>query len=155
MGEGRATQTRPVSPVARPATEQQQNSSSIERNEIMDNVLTLVAGEDLTNDEGKGIKLDGSYNAIIATAVTDEIIGVLKVGAASGSDVDVALPGSQVQVRVSGTVKRGQFGSLAADATFTGGKADGSVFGCIILQNGVSGDLVQALIVGPARHELG
>ena len=121
----------------------------------MDRVLTLVAGEALTDDEGKGIKLDGSYNAVIATASTDEIMGVLKSGAASGSDVDVALPGSQVNVRVSGTVKRGQFGTLAADATFTGAKTDACVYACIFLQNGVSGDLVQALIVTPARHELG
>jgi hypothetical protein len=122
---------------------------------MSEQLLVLEAGEALTDDEGKGIKLDGSYEAVIATAATDEIIGILKRGAAAGSEVDVALAGSEVPFRVSGTVKKGQFACLAADGTFTGGKTDAAVYAGIFTQNGVSGDLVMGIVATPARHELG
>jgi hypothetical protein len=119
----------------------------------MNRVLVLTAGETLTDYEGYAIKLDGNYKAVKATAVTDEIIGILSKGAASAADVDVVIFGDAL-VRVSGTVKTGQFVAPAAAATCTAGKADNSVFCGIYLQNGVSGDLVPAFVFPSVYHEV-
>ena len=122
----------------------------------MDNVLVLAAGEDLTSKEGAPIKLDGSYQAVMCDAVTDECIGILKQGGESAADVEVALAGSLGPVRVGGTVKAGQFGTITTGGeTVVGAKVDGAVYVCQFMQNGVSGDLVQALVLAPARHEEG
>lgn len=119
----------------------------------MNRMLVLTAGEALTDYEGYAIKLDGSGNAVKATAVTDEVIGILAKGAASGANVDVLIFGDGL-VRVSGAVKAGQFVAPAAAATCTAGKADNSVFCGIYLQNGASGDLVPAFVFPSVYHEV-
>lgn len=113
---------------------------------MSENNIVLIAGEDLTDDEGKAIKLDGSYHAVIATGITDVIVGVLQRGAASGGEVVVDLPGSVSAVRLAGTVYRGQQLEILAAATFQLSQTSTAKECAIALQNGVSGDLCPALV---------
>ena len=53
----------------------------------------FTAGEDLTADRGKAVKLSGA-NVIKVTAPTDDAIGILLTGGANGADVTVALFGN-------------------------------------------------------------
>lgn len=48
--------------------------------------LRMVAGEDLTADKGKAVKMSGA-NVIKVTAAADDAIGVVIAGALSGSQV--------------------------------------------------------------------
>lgn len=52
----------------------------------------FTAGEDLTADRGKAVKIS-SGSVIKVTAATDDAIGVLLTGGANGADVTVALFG--------------------------------------------------------------
>lgn len=52
----------------------------------------FTAGEDLTADRGKAVKIS-SGNVIKVTAATDDAIGVLLTGGANGADVTVAMFG--------------------------------------------------------------
>ena len=51
--------------------------------------IRYTAGEDLTADRGKAVKLSGG-SVIKATAATDDAIGVLLAGGANGAEVSVA-----------------------------------------------------------------
>lgn len=112
-----------------------------------------VAAETLTDKEGYGAMADGSGAVELADATTDEILGVIKQGAATGSEVSVALPGSITRVKLSGTVKKFDHGKIAADGTFLkSALATGDVVCVIFLEAGVSGDLIDALVVAPRLH---
>ncbi len=119
---------------------------------MSDNYFSAVAGEDLTGDEGKAVKLDGSGNIVICTAATDAPIGVLRAGAASAAAVSVALPGAVTPVLVNGTVKR--FGHIEVAAAATGTPAtygSAAIVFAQALEAGVSGDLVNALVLSPSE----
>lgn len=51
--------------------------------------LRMIAGEDLSNDKGKAVKVSAG-NVIKATAATDDAIGVLITGGPNGTEVTVA-----------------------------------------------------------------
>jgi hypothetical protein len=114
--------------------------------------FSATAGEDLTGDEGKAVKLDGSGNVVICTATTDAPVGVCEQGGESGETVQIALPGAIVPVRINGTVKR--FGHLEVAGAATGTPATygtGAIVFAQALEAGVSGDLVSALVLPPAE----
>jgi hypothetical protein len=95
------------------------------------------------------VKLHTDGTVIICTAVTDSPIGVLVRGGAVGASVEIALPGSIVPVKLSGTVKQFAHGDVAADASFTT-SAYATNTKCVqFLEAGVSGDLVNALVLTP------
>lgn len=120
-----------------------------------DRVLVKKATADLTGKEGYAVKLDTDKNyVVIATAVTDEVVGVVKRGNTLGKEVEIVVWG-YCPLACSDTVAEGEYATLRADATFDGGKADGSVFCGMFMQAGVSGDLVPGFVFPAARHELG
>ncbi len=116
-------------------------------------VLVKKATADLTGKEGYAVKLDTDTNyVVLATAASDEIVGILRRGKTAGNIVEIALWG-YCGVFVNDTVGVGEFVTLRADATFNGGKADGSVFCGNFEQDGVAGDLVPAFVYPGIKHK--
>lgn len=115
-------------------------------------VFHATASEDLSDKEGYGAQADGAGGVELADATTDIIAGVLVSGGASGATVSVALPGAIVPVKVSATVKRFDAGKIAADGTFALSAFAADDVICVrFLENGVSGDLVSALVLPPHK----
>ena len=116
-------------------------------------VLVKKATADLTGKEGYAVKLDTDKNyVVVATAASDEIVGVLRRGNTAGNEVEIAVWG-YCGLFVNDTVASGEFASLRSDATFDGGKADGSVFCAVFEQAGVAGDLVPAFVFPGIKHK--
>ncbi len=115
----------------------------------MNKVIATAGATTLVDKEGYAVKLHSDGTIIVCSAAADVPMGVLVAGAAIGSTVTVALPGSRVPVKLSGTVKQYAHGDLAADATFVTA-AGSSACKCVqFLEAGVSGDLVNALVLTP------
>ena len=115
----------------------------------MNKFIATAGATTLVDKEGYAVKLHTDGTVIVCSAATDSPIGVLVAGAAVGSPVTVALPGSIVPVKLSGTVKQFAHGDVAADATFVT-SAYATNTKCVqFLEAGVSGDLVNALILTP------
>jgi hypothetical protein len=115
----------------------------------MNKVIATAGATTLVDKEGYAVKLHTDGTVIVCSAATDIPMGVLVAGAAVGSPVSVALPGTIVPVKLSGTVKQYAHGDLAADATFVTA-ANSTACKCVqFLEAGVSGDLVNALILTP------
>jgi hypothetical protein len=90
-----------------------------------------------------------SANSILA-------IGVVRVGAAVGAKADIAMPGDIAPVILSGTVYAGDILAIDSNSKFAASTpTDGDIIGAIALEAGVSGDLVDALIVKAHRYEAG
>lgn len=58
-------------------------------NEWLPHVISYEAGADLTGKEGHFVKLNSSGNVVLAAAVTDRAIGVLRDGNPTGGTVGV------------------------------------------------------------------
>ncbi len=109
---------------------------------------TLVAKEGYAVKAASGL-LELSANSALA-------IGVVRRGGAAGELTDVAMPGDVAPVKLAGTVTAGAILAIGAGSTFTASTpSDGDIIGAIALVGGVSGDLVQALIIKATRHEAG
>jgi len=109
---------------------------------------TLVGAEGYSVKATSG-KVEKSANSALA-------IGVVRVGAAVGSDADIALPGEIAPVILSGTVYKGSILAIDSDSKFAASTpSDGDIIGAIAMEAGVAGDLVNALIVKATRHEAG
>jgi hypothetical protein len=116
-------------------------------------IFSAVSAADLTDKEGYGVKADGAGKIALATATTDEIVGVIVQGAVAGEQVAVALPGATAAVKVSGAVKAFDAGKIAADGTFVvSAFAQNDVICVRFLEAGVSGDLPMALIQAAVKH---
>ena len=101
---------------------------------------TLVGAEGYSVKASSG-KVSKSANSMLA-------IGVVRVGAAVGAKADIALPGDIAPVMLSGTVYAGDILAIDSDSKFAASTpTDADVIGAIALEAGVSGDLVDALIV--------
>lgn len=108
----------------------------------------------LADKEGYSVKCASGLAALSANSAL--AIGVVRVGAAAGELVDVALPGEIAPVKLSGTVYKGDILAVDSNSLFAASTpSDGDIIGAIALEPGVSGDLVDALIVKAARHEAG
>ena len=109
---------------------------------------TLVAAEGYSVKAGSG-KVEKSGASTLA-------IGVVRVGAAVGAKADIAMPGDIAPVLLGGTVYAGDSLVIGSGSTFTAATpTDGDIIGAIALEAGVSGDLVDALIVKAHRYEQG
>jgi hypothetical protein len=101
---------------------------------------TLVAAEGYSVKATSG-KVEKSADSMLA-------IGVVRVGAAVGAKADIAMPGDIAPVILSGTVYAGSILKIDSDSKFAASTpTDADVIGAIALEAGVSGDLIDALIV--------
>lgn len=109
---------------------------------------TLVGKEGYAVKAASGL-LELSANSALA-------IGVVRRGGAVGAATDIAMPGDVAPVKLAGTVYAGDILAIGAGSTFTASTpSDGDIIGAIAMDAGVSGDLVNALIIKATRHEAG
>ena len=113
------------------------------------NVKPFIANEAHTDKEGYAVKAS-SGKAALVTGVTDRTLGVIKFGAASGALSHIALPGDIVPIKLGGTVTKGQECQIEAAGTWIANAGSGGrIVAAIALESGVSGDLVDALVIAP------
>jgi len=117
------------------------------------NIFAATAGATtLVDYEGYAMKIHTDGTIIKIAAETDSPIGPLVSGAAVGESVAVAAPGAIAKVKLSGTVKRLQYLQVAADATYLAAAFEAAeIVAALALEDGVSGDLVNALVTTPAE----
>lgn len=112
------------------------------------------AATSLVGKEGYSVK--ASSGLVELSANSPLAIGVVRVGALGGAPVDVALPGDIAPVLLSGTVHKGDILAIDSNSLFAASTpSDGDIIGAIALEDGVSGDLINALITKATRHEAG
>ena len=108
----------------------------------------------LADKEGYAVK--AASGLVELSAASTRAIGVVRIGRAAGELVDVALPGDIAPVKLAGTVYAGDDLAIGSGSTFTASTpTDGDIVGAVALENGVSGDLIDALIVKAHRYEAG
>ena len=113
-----------------------------------------VTSATLVGAEGYSVK--ASSGKVLKSANSPLAIGVVRVGAAVGAKADIAMPGDIAPVLLSGTVYAGDILAIDSNSKFAASTpSDGDVIGAIAMESGVSGDLVEALIVKATRHEAG
>jgi len=113
-----------------------------------------VASSTLADKEGYSVKATSGLVELSAASIL--AIGVVRVGAAAGAKADIAMPGDIVPVKLAGTVYAGSLLKINSSSTFEASTpTDADIVGAIALEAGVSGDLVDALIVKATRYELG
>jgi hypothetical protein len=105
----------------------------------MNKFIATAGATTLVDKEGYAVKLHTDGTVIVCSA-------------AVGSPVTVALPGCIVPVKLSGTVKQFAHLDVAADATFTTSAYATNTMCAQALEAGVSGDLVNALILTPCEY---
>ena len=115
----------------------------------MNKFVATAGATTLVDKEGYAMKLHTDGTIIVCSAATDVPAGVLRRGAAAGELVELALPGSIVPVKLSGTVKALAHGDVAADGTFVTSAYATNTKVVQFLEAGVSGDLVNALVLTP------
>jgi hypothetical protein len=109
---------------------------------------TLVGAEGYSVKASSG-KVSKSANSTLA-------IGVVRVGAAVGAKADIAMPGDIAPVILAGTVYKGDLLAIDSNSKFAASTpTDGDIIGAVAMEDGVSGDLVDALIVKAHRYEQG
>ena len=114
--------------------------------EVVSATLVDCEGYSVKASSGKVLK---SANSILA-------IGVVRVGAAVGANADIAMPGDIAPVLLSGTVYKGDILAIDSNSKFAASTpTDGDIIGAIAMEAGVSGDLIDALIVKATRYEAG
>ena len=118
--------------------------------EISPNTLkiTLVAGADLSAAQYKFVKLDGSGNAVVCSAITDRAIGVLQNAPLSGQEAEITVSGG-TKVVAGGTVAIGGTLSTSTGATavsvVVGTATTTYIFGTA-LTGGASGEVITAVV---------
>lgn len=113
-----------------------------------------VVSATLVGAEGYSVK--ASSGKVLKSANSTLAIGVVRVGAAVGSNADVAMPGDIAPVKLAGAVNKGDMLAIGANSDFTASTpTDGDIIGAVALESGASGDLVDALIVKAHRYEAG
>ena len=114
-----------------------------------------VVTDDLTDKEGYSVKGSGA-GKVQLSAASILAIGVVRVGAAAAAKAEIAMPGDIAPVKLGGTVYKGDTLLINSSSTFeatTPTSAD--VIGAVALEDGVSGDLIDAIIVKAHRYEEG
>jgi hypothetical protein len=113
-----------------------------------------VVSATLVGAEGYSVK--ASSGKVLKSANSTLAIGVVRVGAAVGSKADIAMPGDIAPVILSGTVYAGDMLAIDSNSKFASSTpTDGDIIGAVALEGGVSGDLIDALIVKAHRYEAG
>jgi hypothetical protein len=104
-----------------------------------------VTSATLVGAEGYSVK--ASSGKVLKSANSALAIGVVRVGAAVGAKADIAMPGDVAPVILAGTVSKGDILAIDSSSTFAASTpTDADVIGAIALEDGVSGDLINALI---------
>jgi hypothetical protein len=115
------------------------------------NFITLNNTVDLSADQYFIVKRDANNNAVLASAATDEIEGVLNNAPKAGWGADIAVVNGNgtFKVRLGGNVTRfdrltaGADGRAVTAAQTAGGTAPAKrVFG-IALASGIAGDIIE------------
>ena len=75
----------------------------------------VKAGEDLTGDEGKAVKISAANTVILITGATDVAVGVVQSGNTSGKAVNIAAFGQQGEVEAGAAIVAGA--ELAVNAS--------------------------------------
>lgn len=112
-------------------------------------LISLTPTADHSSSEGYAVKFSDG-NAALVTAAADASIGIITDGEDTAGKDSVALFGSGlvVHVKLSGTVAQGAELQQAADGSFITDAAVGARKICArALEAGVSGDLIQALLL--------
>ena len=105
-----------------------------------------VTSATLVGAEGYSVK--ASSGKVLKSANSMLAIGVVRVGAAVGAKAEIAMPGDIAPVILSGTVYAGDILAIDSNSKFAAATpSDADVIGAIALENGVAGDLIDALIV--------
>jgi hypothetical protein len=108
----------------------------------------------LVGAEGYSVK--ATSGKVSKSAASILAIGVVRVGAAVGGFADIAMPGDIAPVKLAGTVYKGDILAIDSNSTFAASTpTDADIIGAIALEDGVSGDLINALITKAERYELG
>lgn len=115
--------------------------------------MEVSSGTDLTNQNYRLVKLDSNAKPVLATADTDEVVGVIY--ASDYGDKAVALcavPGAIVKLVLGGTVNAGDkltAGAGGAAVAWTAPGAGSTNHYCAVaLEGGASGETISALFVG-------
>ncbi len=115
-------------------------------------ILAMTPGADHSQKEGYFVKLS-SGNPIVCTAATDVPFGIIIEGEnTSGQDSIGVLGGNLpiVHVKTSGNVSKGNYLQLAADGSVVADVGSGArVIVGRAIEDGVSGELVQAIVFNP------
>lgn len=115
------------------------------------NYISREAAVDHTSNQYKAVKLDANNKVVLATAATDEILGVLEHPAKLGETVSVALTNGNgtFKVKTGANITKGAYlttnGSglaVAATQAAAGAQPTTRVFGRA-LATSVSGDIVE------------
>jgi hypothetical protein len=113
-----------------------------------------VVSATLVGAEGYSVK--ASSGKVLKSANSPLAIGVVRVGAAVGAKADIAMPGDIAPVILAGTVYKGDLLAIDSNSKFAAATpSDGDIIGAVAMEDGVAGDLVDALIVKAHRHEAG
>jgi len=119
------------------------NGTEAEWQEMNATYITLTAGEALVKGNVVSVSTTADMTVVKSPIGDEGVIGVVLAGAASGSDVKVAISGA-AEVLVSETVTRGNFAEVqgsAGEAGDDGSSGEPGNFG-IFLEGGTAGDLV-------------
>jgi len=117
-------------------------------------VAATCGATTLVDKEGYSVKASSGLVELSANSVL--AIGVVRVGAAAAAPVDVAMPGDTAPVLLSGTVYKGDILAIDSNSKFAASTpSNGDIIGAIALEDGVSGDLINAQIVKAFRHKTG
>lgn len=111
-----------------------------------------VTSATLVGAEGYSVK--ASSGKVLKSANSILAIGVVRVGAAVGAKADIAMPGDIAPVILSGTVAAGDILAIDSNSKFAASTpSDGDIIGAVALEAGVSGDLIDALIVKAHKYK--
>ncbi len=119
-----------------------------------DGIDVFTPASDFTSKEGYSVTL-ASGVATLSASATVVIAGVIVVGGTVAEKASIAINGSTngaVDVKLSGTVTRGDRLIQAADGTFvavSGVGVSGNVICAVANRAGVSGDLCPAFLLTP------
>lgn len=108
----------------------------------------------LADKEGYSVK--AASGLVSLSGASTLALGPVRAGAAAGQPVDVALPGDIAPVKLGGTVYKGDLLKVNSSSTYEASTpTDGDIIAARALEAGVSGDLVDALILPAHRYEAG
>lgn len=119
-------------------------------------IIGATPAADQRDKEGYSVNLtsvSGVLTSTVSSSATTPVDGVIVEGQNTTGKSSIAVPGGvggTIRVKLSGTVSAGDRIQQAADGTFVTDAGTGSrVVVGVVLEDGVSGDLVEAALFGP------
>ena len=113
-------------------------------------IATFTPAADQTDKEGYGVTLTDGVATLGASATVPHK-GVILQGSPTTGKSTVALLGCHepVPIKLSGTVTKGDFLQQGADGTYlVDAGSGGRVVGAIALEDGISDDIIDAVLLG-------